>query len=905
MKFLKTSCHFLTGTVVLVAIMLVGGNVRAQTLPVFDFTNATELQAWGGVHDISKVEVTGSGLHLVLAGDDPYLSSPAKNFPEKQALWMKIRMKLDKNGLFQVFYFRNGEDPKEEDSILFPVAGGKWVETRIPIPALGSKFHFRLDPPGRCGDCAIEWIHFEPRYSYSEPSWPVFKMGKVESNAVEITSGSLSLSCGNGALGNFSVRVDGENFAVGNCQSLIGYCKGEHQQWFGVTNPVSVSKNGAVLEASTSVIDPDGAQWKWIQRFSPGAQGIEIESSVVVDRDRDVLFLPMFTLLPGAGSFGTNKDQAVLPGLEYLENEESSSKADITVATYMRRVPDSLKVTFPCMALSARNRYVGLIWNRTPQFAALHDSPDRIFHSGGHLMGIIFPGSTPDLRADGQLMPYSGVTLKAGQPLVLKATLIGGKGNTIVPALQKYVAACGLPELPKSGYTPASYYNLIAHGWLDTKIREGNQFRHAVGETFGLHHAADAAMDMDWLAQKVSDPALQSRLKGAAQDARQAVPVDSLNFSGVGHIRFPVESLVYGGVLENAATAVSVGRGQLRAFHADGTVQYDAPKTGNDLSKTHWSHEANGLAGASVAGVLEQGIFSGDVELIREGLRVLKAMDRFRNTVPRGAQTWEVPLHTPDILASAHLVKAYTIGYELTGDPEYLEQARYWAWTGLPFIYLTQPCEGAVGIYSTIAVFGATQWISPDWMGLPVQWCGLVYGNAIRRFSLYDIQGPWKRLANGIAVAGLQHTHPASDPEFQGLLPDSYNLRLQVQNPVPINPASLMPEANAYFGEQPLYDYAILPQHSLIVHAPGPISEKSETEQQVVFKVSSWAPKSWFILVNGFQRLPVVRLNGVETPIKAPHQFDLKTGRLVLQLDKPTTVEIRTPAQPLRWMQQR
>ena len=88
-------------------------------------------------------------------------------------------------------------------------------------------------------------------------------------------------------------------------------------------------------------------------------------------------------------------------------------------------------------------------------------------------------------------------------------------------------------------------------------------------------------------------------------------------------------------------------------------------------------------------------------------------------------------------------------------------------------------------------------------------------------------------------------------------------------------------------------------------HAPGPISEKSETEQQVVFKVSSWAPKSWFILVNGFQRLPVVRLNGVETPIKAPHQFDLKTGRLVLQLDKPTTVEIRTPAQPLRWMQQR
>lgn len=901
MNFLKTN---LIVIVLLGAFAMSVSTARAQNLPAFDFTKASELQTWGGMHDISKAEVAGSGLHLMLAGDDPYLSSPAKDFPEKQALWMKIRMKLDRNGLFQVFYFRNGEDPREEDSILFPVQGGKWIEMRIPIPALGSQFHFRLDPPGRCHDCLIEWVRFEPRYSYTEPSSPVFKVGGIGSDAVEISSGPLSLSYGTGALGNFSVRVDGEDFAIGNGQSLISYCEGQRQQWFGVTNPVSVSKNGQVLEVSTSATDPNGAHWKWAQRFSPDGWGIEIESTVVVDHDRDVLFLPMFTLFPGAGSFGTNKDQAVLPGLEYLGNEESSSKADITVATYLRRVPDSLKVTFPCMALSISNRYIGLIWKQASQFAALHDSPDRVFHSGGHLMGILFPGSTPDLRADGHLMPYAGVTLKAGQPLVLKALLIGGRGDTIVPALQKYVAVCGLPELPKSGYTPASYHNLIAHGWLDTKIREGNQFRHAVGETFGLHPAADAAMDMDWLAQKVSDPVLVSRLERTAQDARKAVPANSLDFSGVGHICFPAEALVYGGVLENAATAVNVGKNQLQAFRADGTVQYDAPKTGNDLSKTHWSHEANGLAGVSVAGVLEQGIFSGDVDLIREGLRLLKAMDRFRNTVPRGAQTWEVPLHTPDILASAHMVRIYTMGYELTGDARYLEQARYWAWTGVPFIYLTPPCEGAVGIYSTIAVFGATQWISPDWMGLPVQWCGLVYANAIRRFARYDAQGPWQRLANGIAVAGLQQMHPASDPQYQGLLPDSYNLRLQEQNPVPINPASLMPEANAYFGEQPLYDYAILPQHSLIVHAPGPITEKKETDQQVVFKVSSWSSKTWFILVNGFQSTPVVKLNGVQTLIQAPHQFDSKTGRLVLQLDRPTTVEIQSPLQPRRWMQQ-
>jgi len=93
--------------------------------------------------------------------------------------------------------------------------------------------------------------------------------------------------------------------------------------------------------------------------------------------------------------------------------------------------------------------------------------------------------------------------------------------------------------------------------------------------------------------------------------------------------------------------------------------------------------------------------------------------------VPRGAQTWEVPLHTPDILASAHLVRCYLYAYQLTGDADLLEQARYWAWTGVPFVYLEQPVPGDVGLYATIPVFGATQWVA-SWLGKPVQWCGLV-----------------------------------------------------------------------------------------------------------------------------------------------------------------------------------
>jgi hypothetical protein len=85
-----------------------------------------------------------------------------------------------------------------------------------------------------------------------------------------------------------------------------------------------------------------------------------------------------------------------------------------------------------------------------------------------------------------------------------------------------------------------------------------------------------------------------------------------------------------------------------------------------------------------------------------------------------------MPLHTPDIVASARLVRCYVLGYVLSGRQAYLEQARYWAWTGMTMLYLAPPVAGEVGLYATIGVIGATDWVAPNWIGQPVQWCGLV-----------------------------------------------------------------------------------------------------------------------------------------------------------------------------------
>jgi len=253
--------------------------------------------------------------------------------------------------------------------------------------------------------------------------------------------------------------------------------------------------------------------------------------------------------------------------------------------------------------------------------------------------------------------------------------------------------------------------------------------------------------------------------------------------------------------------------------------------------------------------ILEGAALSGDRELATKAIELLdKLTALYADTVPRGAQTWEVPLHTPDILASAHMVKAYTLGYILSGQEKHLEQARYWAWTGVPFVYLYPPTPGRVGPYATIAVLGATNWKAPVWLGRPVQWCGLVYASALHLLSEYDPQSPWEQIANGITATGLQMSWPRSDAERQGLLPDFFDLSAQIAAGPAINPGTVQAHVPELYGKGKLYDVKKLTRTGWFIHAPCSIGNVREDAGRVAFTVDGWGEEPYYIVISGIEK---------------------------------------------------
>lgn len=889
---------------------------RAEdTAVVADFTRPTH--GWRPNGTVEALETGPDGWVVKGVGVDPYLVGPTieLSFPPR-APKLLIELEADAAGDFRCFAAVEGTDFTETHAV--QLVGDRSGIFRGVIPALGTRVRFRLDPPDGAAPVILRRLRATPLI----PLGPAPPAGKPAT--IVIPDDALSMKQGAVSVAHDPRRWNALTISVGG-RRMADTDPGEVFVTRGEGRAIAIDPSGGSLESRVTgggleimamvreeAGGHDAATWRFTRRLSSAKRGVRVETSVDVDRPRELIHLPWLTLFAGRGTFGAGKSQALLPGVEYLEDEPSSSEQEIRGPASKRQLVDPAKVCFPSMILVADGRWLAVDWEAGAVPASpLFDSPDRWFDSGGHLLGLWSPaaGAFESLppRFEGERDVYRGVMLEPGKPVRQTITIRGGGGSTVLPAVAERVRIGGLPALPELVSTDGgdggldTACRLLAHGWLDSAARDGTRWRHAVWQDrFAAQPAADAPACMLWLAAHVGDRALSERLEHAAREALDALPVGATG--GVGHLSRPALPLLLrpavaddaavGAALTAAATRARAIAAELTA--AGGRDRYVAGTT--DFATTLGADHCNGFTALRAEAMLESAVLGGDEAAIAAALAALDAVTLAHpaGEVPRGAQPWEMPLHTPDILASARLTRLNVLGHLLDGDPARLEQARTWAWSGVPFVYLRDPLPEPVGRYATIGVLGATDWVAPVWIGQPVQWCGLVYAGA-----LHDLAGvcpedsaTWRTLARGITRTGLQMTFPIDDAADRGgLLPDYWLFGSSRGDGPAINPATVQATLAEAFEATPMVTATRLPRGAAdtgghVLHLPGAVRRVTSTAATTTVEVMLWPEDPCRLILTRVGRLPrAVAWNGM--PIESRL---LATGCLTVTLpgqDKP------------------
>ena len=426
-------------------------------------------------------------------------------------------------------------------------------------------------------------------------------------------------------------------------------------------------------------------------------------------------------------------EQGLLAGLEHLgKGEHSSTKLDVETEAYLRFAPKPLDVTMPLMSFVTDRASVSLTWDDM--------SLQPIFATPNFFDG-----------AEDHRMALRGFKFNA----VVRV----GKGllrDEIVWAAKRR----GLPALPEAPRDSGTQYRLCLQA-LNGPLRSAEGWGHCVEDRWPRRYFSDMVSTLFRLTGQVP-----RRRDFALHGAH--IPNESIFFLTNQAFEWKEKQLVQIDAL-------------LKQQQEDGSFRYQGK-----FQRGHFEDTASGICARPAATLLEYAWTTGDQRALEAGVRALEYMKRFRT--PRGAQVWEIPLHTPDQLASAYLVWAYVRGYEITGDASFLDEARRWAVSGVPFVY--QWGRYPIMVYGTVPVLGATDWRSPVWFGLPVQWVGLVYAYALAKLAPYDDTLDWNHLAWGILIAGEQMQYP--DGEYAGLLPDALALESQERRPWTINPCALV-----------------------------------------------------------------------------------------------------------------
>ncbi|MFW6162236.1 MAG: hypothetical protein ACODAJ_05660, partial [Planctomycetota bacterium] len=673
-----------------------------------------------------------------------------------------------------------------------------------------------------------------------------------------------------------------------------------------VQDPPALLRDGhAGLRFWWEARDAEGARW-WVQcRFTLGHDDcwVTVDYQVGCDQPRDLL------AFEGPMLYALDREQAVYPGLEWLVDDEVSSSAlDIQPQHphRMRYVVHPNFVTIPAIALRAERGVVGLLWDVHQRWDGERDcpscafaSPDRFRHRRAHLAGLFLP-TVPDYvepNAREASVPYR---LEPDRPLRLTCRLLAdGRATDVLAAIERWIARHGLPEptpLPHETYAREIQFSM--RGYLDSLWEpETQEWWSSKGGNplmckLGRHRAYVA--DLLVGAALSPDEDVRKRCRERAEEVTDLI-------GGAARI----DAQRYGNRADLAYANPARAAGLLAAMREDGSWRFDADRKDQGVFKGRDYHELGpdeavevGTCARKAHDVLRYARIAGDWQAYERVRKTLELMETFR--VPRAAQVWEVPVHTPDILAAADAVDAYVEAWRFSGDERWLRDAVTWARRGLPFVYLWGDPDKPFLLGATIPVFGAT-WYRGSWFGRPVQWNGLRYANALLDLADHDHSHDWRRIATLIIHSAIHQQD--QDGENVALWPDNLNAWDGKKCPWVFAPRRIIRNVLKLTGRDEDPQTVILGtgRQRLHVSAPARLSQAVWDGSVLAFQVAF--PKGWqgVVLVSNVARPAAVALDGqpvaerdaVETGSAAGWRYDPANAYLSIRVPRSGATPVR------------
>ena len=579
------------------------------------------------------------------------------------------------------------------------------------------------------------------------------------------------------------------------------------------TARVSESENDLLLEGGFFESGAESGEPDWpvrIRLSAPrGTARLGFEYELTARKDAAILSFTGPTVSAGDRAFGVRKDFALFPGLEYLEGDEiSSSTRDLAAPLNDRRAPAVHKIATPLMAVQGDEGLIGLLWDANQEWASGRKHPTARFvapaydsgREGVHLS--LRAPSVGDFLEENSLRSIRSYEMKADETLRLEGHIVldhrfrydenplvqgSKKGGLVLQAMRHWFEVYGPPEPSEQPRTWDEERALCRRGYFESTWNEDPPgWSHCHGWAPGLFvgHTLPLLLDIQAGVEDSVAGEIERRVSKVVKAALEKHGKDALQSPAGCHIVLGEPPFRLGYLSESLIETKRQAKGLLDS-REEGLWVWRAGSEKHASLGRDGGHTL-GQAARNALTVLRAARFTGDPELRERGLAALRQFDL--HEVPRGGQMWECPMDQPDILPAGYAVRAYCEAFRMTGEERFLDKARYWAWTGLPFLYFWD-LEGYPTMrYNTIAVIGST-FHTHSWIGLPVVWCGLVYAYGLQDLAEFDSNFEWKKIAQGITNSAMhqQYTEGAS----VGCFPDSWNMVKNTPNPADIGPEDI------------------------------------------------------------------------------------------------------------------